>query len=259
MVVDGSTAQYEPYIAEKSLLCRIYPGNILSFEAKGYIEKVTLCLPEIPDYEFPRVKTPAGKINVDADSNIIVWEGFSNQAVIRLDDKIEDGLLPLTKAYVKLSELDEHDVNILNDQDNFSTIDYKPYNIIRLWRDGTQEAWYRLEDVCIVFKEHELLIYSKGSEYRHSSKEKLILTFDFDNTSGADGAIDIDPKPFVAISGDNIVITGLPAHVGIYSVAGQTYFSQYVDEAELTYPISSLPSGIYIITVGGKSTKLLIP
>lgn len=262
MTVDGSDGRYQPYVADNSRLCRVYTGNTIWFSSGGdYIEQITLCLPNIPDYEFPRITTPSGTVSVDTMANIVVWTGFSRIAEIKVDANSDDVVLPLTKAYVKVSDLTENDI-YLPDDNEYAGVDYTPYNIVRLWRQGEdeQEDSYAIEsDTKITFENNELVIATGGKVYRHSMANKIILTFDYDSYVGLDETVVPDNYACVTINGDNIHVSGLPGMVGIYSPNGLTYYQDYVEDNELVYPISKLQPGIYIIVAGEKSIKILIP
>ncbi len=260
MTVDGTRAQYKPHVTANSLICHTYKDNIIGFSSEGYIEKVTLCLPNVPDYIYPTITTPSGNIEIDTVFNTIVWTGFSHKAELCVAGKADETLIPLKKAYVKISEISESEITLNDDQDDYAGLTYDKYNLVRIWRSGIEEASYEINNKTkISFVDNELIIITGGKEYRHSTSNKLILTFEYKIITDIDKVKTYDDSPEVRVYNENLLISGLPDYVEIFSISGIIHYQGYVNEREFTYPLSNLQTGVYIVRVGNKSTKILIP
>ena len=257
MHVENNDGDRDPYVATKSALCRIFSGNTLSIKAKKYIEKVTLCVPEESDFTNPKIETSNGKISIDSVTNCIVWSGLSEQPELVFANKagVDATVLPVSKVYVKISDLSSDDVKILDTEDS-EPIDYAPFNVVWVWSEDTEPTSYALDEVMGMLVEDGCLIVHCGdSEYRHPIKKKIILTYEYMENSGI---APVENGPLINISANRIQFNSLPAMVGIYAISGLTYFEQQVSDPEFSYPFDRLSRGVYIIKVGSRITKILI-
>ena len=246
---------HEPYIAKKSNLCRVYPGNVVILKSKGYIEKAVLCVRNADGIVLPKITSPAGNVEIDSLTNCVIWSGISDRVELSLSQGQSDGdaMLPISRIFVKQSELSHNDV--VFDDDDLTDKDDSPFNMIYIWKQGEVLASHNIsESSKICFDNDNLTVYSDNQTYSYSLESKLILTFEYFDNPGLSNVDDIK----IAVTDNNIIFNSLPAFVGIYSLNGYTYFADYVSDPDFTYPLDKLNSGIYIIKVGDKVSKIMI-
>lgn len=258
-----SESAFMPVLTNQTNLCHTYQGNKLEFSSEGYIERITLCLPDGLNI-IPRVTTSEGTIKIDAEANIIVWEGLSNRAEMTIgnfysSEVSDEMLMPevmLTCAYVKISDIDE---SVYVDETNMTQdFEYEEYNYIRIWVNGKQIAEHWIDnDTHMTFDDKHVILAHDTKQDIYEVNPTLVITYSKESTVGVSDPTAIS-EPIVKIIDKNIVVNDLPNFVGIYSLDGRTIFQQNVDAPFFSYPIEEMVPGIYIVKVGEMSTKMMI-
>lgn len=259
-----STSDSRPSVNGKSNICRILKDNRLVIEADAYIEQITLCAAK--GYPIPELKASEGVAEIEHEKNIIVWKGLSKKvdfavgknSTTQSDTPELAHELLFEKAYVKLSEIDESMLTIDAVEELPEDFEYMTFNCLRIWDNGEKAGEYRIDDhTSLTFRDNTIVVSCDGKENAHEVRDRIILTYSHEDTPSQVGSID-DAEPSVAIKDTQIVISGLPAFVGIYTVDGRTVYSAYVNDETFTYPLDGVVPGIYIIKVGDSVTKMLI-
>ena len=123
-------------------------------------------------------------------------------------------------------------------------------------RDGGSTVFLLNERPRIVFSD-ELVIVSSSS---------LTVSFPYSLVSGfyyegvADGVVPVRDEPSFARSGDCLTFSSLPAGsaVRLYSLDGRMVGSCRADtQGCASLSLDGMPSGAYVVSVGGKTFKIL--
>lgn len=250
-----------PELTKVSNICRLYENNELIISSKGYIEKVTLCLPE--ENKIPQVYSQNGNIEIDRDKHIAIWTGFAKEVKISIGDLsselktegTEVAEFLLKKAYVKLSDID-NTVFAMDEEEFSEDFRWEGYNMMDVFENGKLKGTYNLEKIAAVtFEDKGMSILYDESIDLIGYNNGLIIIY-YNNPSSDEDVVGIES--IVDLNSEEIIINGLPNFVGIYTLDGQTVYSGYVNSANFSYSLQNLRDGIYIIMVGSSTFKILI-
>ena len=125
-------------------------------------------------------------------------------------------------------------------------------------KDGSQVAFLLSERPKVSFSDGYLLISSSEADATYPLSDVLMFTFEeIESEATGLSLLPADENSF-ALEGGAIVVTGLKegSTAKVYTIGGITIHSEKVDGGTWTYSLSSLSSGVYIISINGKTFKI---
>ena len=131
-------------------------------------------------------------------------------------------------------------------------------DIMVVWtKDGEKTAYALKERPVLKFTDTEILLFSGGIEI--SFPLELFARYTYES-SDLTGVYDISTEEIYGyFDGDYLLFPSLRAKstVSIYSLSGRLIIQKRVKaDGEYSFPLASLPSGIYIIKVNGLTYKI---
>ena len=124
-------------------------------------------------------------------------------------------------------------------------------------KDGSEVTFLLSEQPAVTFSDGYLLITSSDAEMSYPLSDVVKFTFkDADETTGIDNT-SVGEASF-AFDGGSVVVSGLKAgsNARVFATDGTTLHSEEVSGDSWSYSLSSLPSGVYIVSINGKTFKI---
>lgn len=125
-------------------------------------------------------------------------------------------------------------------------------------KDGSEVSFLLSERPSVTYSDDYMLITSADAETSYPLSD--VLKFTFEEIDGEDTGIDstIAAEASFSLDGGVIVVSGLKAGstAQVFTLGGVMVHSESVDSGSWSYPLSSLSSGIYIISINGKGFKI---
>ena len=126
------------------------------------------------------------------------------------------------------------------------------------FKDGTKVAFAMKEKPKITFIDSELVITTK--EDKHYSLENM-AKFTYESLpDGIKNLLTDDPVPSFFINDETLLFPSLKAGstVSLTSLNGTSIFKKTVrSDGEYAFPIANLQDGVYLVTVNGKTYKIV--
>lgn len=152
---------------------------------------------------------------------------------------------------------DTDDEESTDDEEAYST-DSVATSLIVHTKDGSQVAFLLSERPKVSFSDGYLLITSSEADATYPLSDVLMFTFEeIESEATGLSLLPADETSF-ALEGGAIVVTGLKegSTAKVYTIGGIMIHSEKVDGGTWTYSLSSLSSGVYIISINGKTFKI---
>ena len=135
----------------------------------------------------------------------------------------------------------------------------EPKTHLVVWaKDGTKVAYALDDKPKVTFSETDLIITAKGVEVNYTLENMARFTYESsDNTAIRDLKTD---KVSFKLEGESLLFPALSANstVSLHALNGTLVFSKTVTESgEYSFPLSSLNSGVYLVTVNGLTYKIV--
>ena len=123
--------------------------------------------------------------------------------------------------------------------------------------DGSQVTFLLSERPKVSFSDGCLIITSSEANSTYFLSDVSKFTFGEIETNSGIGHVQND-ETSLSLEGGAIVVTGLKegSTAKVYTIGGITIHSEKVDGGTWTYSLSSLSSGVYIISINGKTFKI---
>ena len=124
--------------------------------------------------------------------------------------------------------------------------------------DGSQVTFLLSERPKVSFSDGCLLITSSEADATYPLSDVLMFTFEETESEATGLSLLPADETSLALEGGAIVVTGLKegSTAKVYTIGGIMVNSEKVDGGTWTYSLSSLSSGVYIISINGKTFKI---
>lgn len=140
----------------------------------------------------------------------------------------------------------------------FAKAEDNPTNLVVWAKDGTKVAYALAEQPKVTFTETDLVITANGVEVNYTLENMARFTYE-DNTLTAITNLQTNESTF-KLDGESLLFPALKANstVSVYSLNGTLVFKKTVRQnGEYSFPLSSLNTGVYLVSVNGLTYKIV--
>lgn len=140
----------------------------------------------------------------------------------------------------------------------FAKAESNPTNLVVWAKDGTKVAYALAKQPKVTFTETDLVITANGIEVNYTLENMARFTYE-DNTSTAITNLQTNESTF-KLDGESLLFPALKANstVSVYSLNGTLVFKKTIRQnGEYSFPLSSLNTGVYLVSVNGLTYKIV--
>lgn len=259
--IQSLNSRYGAYFDCNTLECKLNSSGVLNLFSKEnqYLTKAIFVPQNLNDSIALNALCSNGNLSIDMSNNVIIWDGFSKSVSFFPDSTNNDttfNIRPLKfrEIYVTYAPINSTDFEI--DTENHNEFNYGDgYNTLFVITSDGQKNRFEISDkLFLSFIKSNLVVNNAGVKTSFPSKGIILL---YENTTGITEIDYIDP-PLVYMDNGNLIFSNLPNDLFIYSINGILVFHENIISDSFSLPLDRIGKGIFIISIGNKSAKIIV-